>query len=329
MNRFQLIQTEILKQIKSQLPEETKLVDELTTTLSISSDSAYRRIRLEKTFSLDEIIILCETYGLSLDVFTTTSAKENVIPFQFDFNNTNFNLDTYLDSLVTNVNRLKELKGTLFYSAKDVPIFYHFKFPSISKFKMLYWLKTMVDHTDYQNITFETFEQKKEWKEKAAYIFKEYSKLPSVEIWNYETTHSNIAQVVYYYNSGFINKENALLVLSELMQEIEYLRLATEQESKLSKENKNLTLFYNEVFAADNTILAKSNKQSFVFLPHIILNYMTTGNDRYCEYIHKVFQLVVKKSTLITGVNERDRNAFFNYNIKRMEKEMQKIKLSD
>jgi len=54
---------------------------------------------------------------------------------------------------------------------------------------------------------------------------------------------------------------------------------------------------------------------------------MTTNNSQYCDYIKSIFESVIKKSTLISGVNEKDRKIFFNYNYKRIEKAKEKLKL--
>ena len=54
MENYLMIQDEILNEIK--IKSDGKLVDVLMDTLHISLDSAYRRIRLEKILTLDEII---------------------------------------------------------------------------------------------------------------------------------------------------------------------------------------------------------------------------------------------------------------------------------
>jgi hypothetical protein len=329
MNKYQQIQTELLQQVKSQLAPGKKLVDELAEHLCISSDSAYRRIRLEKTLSLDEIIILADKFSISLDVFSKISDRTNFIPFYFDFANQNFNLKKYLESLLENCLKLRSVNGQLFYSAKDVPIFYHFNYKSLSKFKMLYWLKSMVDHKDFKDITYEDFEIKEEWKKLSTKVYQEFTKLETIEIWNYETTHSNIAQVLYYYETGYISLENAIAVLEDLKSELKDIQLSCVNESKLNPEHPNLKIYYNEVISADNTILAKSPQGCLVFLPHIILNYMTTSNEKYCDYINNVFELVIKQSTLISGINEKERNKFFNYNYKRIDKAIMKLDLND
>ena len=63
-----MIQDEILNEIK--IKSDGKLVDVLMDTLHISLDSAYRRIRLEKILTLDEIIKISNKFNISIDQLT-------------------------------------------------------------------------------------------------------------------------------------------------------------------------------------------------------------------------------------------------------------------
>lgn len=329
MNKFQAFQEAFFKQIENKISSK-KLVHALVDVLNISSDSAYRRIRNEKMLTLDEAIVLSKHFGIPLDQFTQEKVK-NIIPFSFDFQDKDYDFTEYLKSILFNFSVIKQQKGTLYYSAKDIPIFYHMGFKHLGKFKVLYWLKTMLNHKDYQNITFSTFDNFEKYKPLLDQVHSEYYSLNSVEIWNYETSHSVLSQVEYYYNLGFISKEDTLLVLNDYEEELKNICRFSELGQKFPVGNEpdsitpNFKLFYNEVFAADNSILAKSPPFKAVFLPHINLNYMTTTDVGYCTYMEGVFDLVMQKSTLITGVNERDRNIFFNYNFERINKLIAKI----
>ena len=61
------IQSVFLEQIRAKLAPNLSFSDELAEILSISRDSAYRRIRGETVLSLDEAKILCNRYDVSLD----------------------------------------------------------------------------------------------------------------------------------------------------------------------------------------------------------------------------------------------------------------------
>src|SRR5690349_174461 len=65
----QPLQVLMFQHLKTLIPAHLSLVDEMSSLLDISPDSAYRRIRGEKPISLDETKIICEHYHLSLDQF--------------------------------------------------------------------------------------------------------------------------------------------------------------------------------------------------------------------------------------------------------------------
>ena len=61
------LQQNLFKLIKSKVAEDIPLAEEIAALLNISTDSVYRRIRGEKTLSIDELQTLCVHYKVSLD----------------------------------------------------------------------------------------------------------------------------------------------------------------------------------------------------------------------------------------------------------------------
>jgi hypothetical protein len=61
------LQQKVFQTIKSKIPAHLSAADEIAGILEISADSAYRRLRGEKTISLDELYKLCIHYRISLD----------------------------------------------------------------------------------------------------------------------------------------------------------------------------------------------------------------------------------------------------------------------
>ena len=57
------------QQIKILLPPHLSFTDEIASVLNISRDSAYRRIRGEKSISFEDIKKLSTTYKISVDQF--------------------------------------------------------------------------------------------------------------------------------------------------------------------------------------------------------------------------------------------------------------------
>src|SRR5215831_21381159 len=61
------IQQELFHVIKTAIPANVSLTEEIARVLDVSVDSVYRRMRGEKTISLDELYKLCSHYKISLD----------------------------------------------------------------------------------------------------------------------------------------------------------------------------------------------------------------------------------------------------------------------
>src|SRR5262245_45019281 len=61
------LQQELFHVIKANIPPNISFTEEIAKVLNVSVDSVYRRMRGEKTISLDELLTLCAHYKISLD----------------------------------------------------------------------------------------------------------------------------------------------------------------------------------------------------------------------------------------------------------------------
>ena len=59
------LQLKLFSAIKSKMPENISPAEEIAKLLNISTDSAYRRMRGEKTISIDELYVLCSHFQVS------------------------------------------------------------------------------------------------------------------------------------------------------------------------------------------------------------------------------------------------------------------------
>src|SRR5664279_288906 len=92
------VQQELFKTIRSKMPEHISAADEIAQVLDISMDSAYRRLRGEKSISLDELCRLCLHYHISLDELMNIQTGV----FLFHGNNidsSRFRFDGYLQKM--------------------------------------------------------------------------------------------------------------------------------------------------------------------------------------------------------------------------------------
>jgi hypothetical protein len=70
------VQKYLFEVIKSCIPEQYSLVDEIGNLLKISTDSAYRRIRGEKELSFSEVQKICRHFHLPPDEIMNFNIEE-------------------------------------------------------------------------------------------------------------------------------------------------------------------------------------------------------------------------------------------------------------
>lgn len=328
MNRYLKIQNEIFNLIKNKT--KSKLVDELMEALSISLDSAYRRIRLEKTLTLDELVKISSKFNISIDHLISHDSSDSVM-FSFPFKSSQFDLQEYFQKILFHMSKIKEGNGIIYYSAKDIPIFHFFQDKKLLAFKFHYWLNTMNNTSEIVKKEFNYNIIPANLAELTKKIYTVYSQIRTHEIWNHETLTRTSSQITYYYEMGIIDKKQAYELQKRLIDFNDHI----ENECKIGKryfiDNKphsneeNYDLYHNEIIAADNSIYAEYGDIKESFLPHIVLNYMTTDNKAYSEFNKSVFDTVINKSTLITKVNEKDRRKFFAFNNVFIKKQLEKL----
>lgn len=330
MENYLMIQNKLLNDIKDK--SEGKLVDVLIDTLHISLDSAYRRIRLEKILTLDEIIKISNTFNISIDHLISHDSSDSVL-FSFPFKSSQFDLKEYFEKILTHLKKVKDANGVMYYSAKDIPIFHFFQDKKLLAFKFHYWLNTMNHKDEMMQKEFNYDFLPASIAELTKKIYTIYTQINTHEIWNYETLTRSSSQITYYYEMGIIDKTQANELQTRLIDFINHI----ENECKLGKKyfidnepmstEENYQFYYNEIMAADNSIYAEYGNTKESFLPHIVLNYMVTDNVQYSEYNKSVFDTVINKSTLITKVNEKDRRRFFNFNKEFIKKQLNRIEI--
>lgn len=317
-NKSQNLQTHFFYILKEKLPTNFSLVEEVSTLLNISNDSAYRRIRGDKLLTIDELYILSNTHRVSMDTLWQVN-NDSVVFKNEKIDKTNFDFNDYIGSVLTDIRKTAKYENTnIICTAKDIPFFYYFFFPELAAFKTFFWHKTVLHIPDFQD---ENFSQEiventnlKIGKE----ILDIYLKLPSIEIWGEEIINGTIRQICFYKEAGFFDSdEMPNLLLAQLKQVLKHIeKQASSGEKffidKASCLRNNYQLFFNEVVVSDNTILVNMGQNKIVYLMHNELNYMKTRNTNFGNQVFDTAQIFMKKSMLLSSASEKERKKYFN-----------------
>ena len=307
----------LFQRIRELLPPDKALVNEIAQTLHLSEDSAYRRIRGETPLILDEAALLCQRFNLSLDALLRT--EEGCVVFRnMEPGSGIFDFKAYLSTIAQQINALAACnEKSIVYESNDVPIFHQFSSKALLTFRHFFWMRTAFRHPDFQQ-KYSTTLLTPEIEELAAHVYSVYSQIPSVEIWNTECVNSTLVQLNHYYETGVINRNDAAAVYKGLREAIEHLQEQAAYGCKFSvgqsprSKKENFRLFYNRVGLGDNIILTLHDGGKTLYLNYDALNYMVTGDDKFCNKVYEQMQNTMRRSTLISGVAEKQRNMFFN-----------------
>lgn len=318
MDQSHSFQTYFFDLIKSKIPGHHSLVDEIAEVLNVSNDSAYRRIRGEKILDLNEVARLCTRYQLSIDAILNLSS--NGVHFQYNsVDHDNFHYYKYLQYVLDQLELLNRFEHKqLFFAAKDIPYFHYFQFPELTYFKSYFWLKMILEYPEYEEKQFHLQDAPEEIILPSQKIWRAYMNTPSIEIWSNETINVTLRQIEYCWECGLFKEQNEAVLLCEIMRKM--LKHIQKQAglgnkyhfgSEATGEGDQFKLYYNEVTISDNTIFFKMDDQQLTYITHNLFNILSTSHPGFCQHTYQHIQQILRKSSLISEVSEKERKVFF------------------
>ena len=209
------LQSLLFQQVKEKLPSHLSLVDEISELLEISYDSAYRRIRGEKSISMGELRKVTLHFGLSVDALFNIKS-DNVVFKHFPILPPEIGVREWLKIILSVLKSIQHSSvNQIIYAAKDPPIFQYFQFPEIAAFKMFFWEKTLFKFPQHDNKKFAIIDYDEEIKTIGERILTASLKIPTIEIWNEDTFNITFKQIEHYWVSGLFEKKEDIRILCD------------------------------------------------------------------------------------------------------------------
>ena len=312
------LQQNLFKLIKSKVAEDIPLAEEISVLLNISTDSAYRRIRGEKTLTIDELQTLCVHYKVSLDQLMEIQAGGVVFYGQYIDKKT-FNFEEFVNSMIQNMSYMNSFKEkTFYYSCKDLPIFHHYHIYEIASFKWFFYLRTYFHFSGFERKKFHFKDHPEALFNLEKKVLDLYNQIPSVEIWNMESMNIFFRQIEFYRDGQAFESDEDVYKLYEA---IEKLWSHLEKQASLGykfnygdseqKKISDFKMFFNEVLLGDNNMLVELDGMKISYVSHTTINFMFTKDEGFNNNMYQHLQNQMKRSTLISEVSEKERARFF------------------
>jgi hypothetical protein len=311
------LQQKFFNHIKLKLPANISLVDDVAELLHISIDTAYRRIRGDKSLTFEEIKLLSAHFHVSVDSIMSIESQSTVF-YGTWVGPDNFNFEEYLKNiLVLTQNLIGGNEKKMYYEAKDFPIYHYFQFPELAAFKYFFWVRTILSYPGLNKVSFEDHDVSGAIQSLGSQVIKTYNEVPSVEIWSVETINSTIRQIEYYRDAGLFRKRESVdIIYDQLAKLIDHIELQAEMGVKFHYGSKpvcttEFQLYFNDAYLGHNTIMAEKDGARNVFINHGVLNFMMTSDQVFCDNTKLYFENTMKRSALISKTNDKERHRFF------------------
>lgn len=301
------VQHLLFERIRQQLPKGTTLATLLADTLNVSTSNIYGRIRGEIRLSLQEIVVLSQTFNLSMDELIGLSSGQGMICERPPFIRSLDSLAEYLDQTYKKLSSLTKLEHQLYYAARDLPLFLYFQSDDLAAFKLYVWMNGV--NPDFKrnhhprNIPLELIAAARE-------LGALYGKLNTIELWTDRTIINQLKQLEYHYSTGFLSREDVKKVLLALKEHL----LITERQAGLEKKSGGggLKLYASDYLMMANNALLQTEVLQVAFLSYAGINYVECTDKAFATDLEHWFKAQITAAQSLGDAHEKDRLVFFN-----------------
>lgn len=245
-----------------------------------------------------------------------------------------FQFEAYLTNIMQQLKYMCSFKERkLFYLCKDIPIVQHFFYREIAAFKYYFWMKNILHRPEFAHKKFTLSMYPDEYFELGRQALNYYNQLDSLEVWNIESMNSTLRQIEFYHDSNIFSSEEEIFMLYDAVEKlINHIEHQATEGYKFfpeepGKKMASFQMYFNEIIILENSVLAQLDGSKAAFIVHNVLNVLMTRDPRFCDNMSTYIQNLIKKSTLISTVSERERSRFFKQLRQRIAGRKQHLKI--
>lgn len=326
------IQIRLFSIIKQKLDGKDNLGGALGDLLNLSPDAIYRRSRNETLLTISEVEKICKHFQISFDALMGNSPNHVVFNYrrlsEFDFS-----LEGYLISMQQAFLQLRNCNNPrILLTTNNLPIFQLLNFPRLSRFRLYFWAKTHLHIDKYRNQKYKEERVTDAAFKLGADILDAYVNIPTEECYDSEFLRGFIRQILYYSEARlFEEPAHAIKLMDDVKNLADHIREQIISGRKIkyrdNPENSGNTIevCLNDTINTDNTFYYYSDKLEGIYISHNMLNFLHTSDPIYVQESKAILNKQFANSSIISRVNEKQRNDFFHKLYKDIEQAQRQI----
>jgi hypothetical protein len=312
-------QTTIFEIIKRKTEGKDSLGNIVGEILSISQDAVYRRFRGETLLTIFELEKLCKHFEISLD--SLFEINKNAVLFDFrQLNEYEFSMARYLEKIVKDLQLIKAQKNPeLVITVSNIPLLQLMNFPHLVRFKLFFWAKTHLQMKEYEG---KAFAYEKLPEDSFAFgheALRLYNSIPSKEIYDSSFLRGFVDEVYYYYKAQhFEDPAYAVYMLELLGRFVDHLEAQAIIGKKFISTTEppasgnDFEMYKNDTLNGNGATMYRTADHCGLYITHNLLNFLHTTDKVYIEDSIKVLNKQMANASVISVVNEKERNSYFS-----------------
>lgn len=312
-------QATIFSIIQHRINKSESLGDAVGEVLSLSQDAVYRRYRGETLLTIYELEKLCAHYEISLDALFDSKDSKVIFDFQ-PLDNFDYTLEGYLETLSAGFKQIKSQKNALMMlSINNTHFLQLLNFPHLVRFKLYFWARTYLGVKEYQDkpLAHEKITEAQitpGWE-----ILRAYISVPSKELFDPELFRGFTREILYYFNARlFEDPSYAVFLLDHLLECVKHIKAQAAIGKKFIYKTEppangnEFEVYLNDTLNGITSTYYKTGEHEGFYMAHNIMSTIHTTNKGYVADSFKVLDRQFANSSVISGVNEKERNNFFH-----------------
>lgn len=313
-------QEKFLETVRERLPDKRKVSSYLMTRFGLSPSAAHRRISGEIHFPLHELLELSMDFNISLDEILSDQPNAGIQFNQAPRISSLHNLKLHLEQVLSQIEMLRKVSdAVLYYAARDLPLFFYFRYPNLAAFKVNVWLNGQSDqqrHIDLSVVPESILKLGKQ-------LSLSYNELSTVELWSHHSLSNVFDQVAYFYRAGYLPQKDALDILVDVGRIIDDREKSAQHKSKQGEYRAEL--YVCDYILMANGALAKVGSTQMAWIAYSGVDLIRTNSPRFCTDYEEAFKWHIQLGVGISGSATDRRLQFFDELRQQLESTKSKI----
>ncbi len=308
---MQNIHDGLISILKSIAPKGENPVHIITDILPISKEGAYRRLRGEILFTLDETVILAKKLEISIDNLIEINWED-----KYDFYITPFTVSSYAEKyyqtmsflMETYIHIKKDLQSRIYIASKTLTPTLYFKYKEFTQFTLFKWIY-MVDN-NVKHVSFSDVIIPPKLEQLSRPFVKEAMEINTTYILDDFMFTAIAKDLLYYYKIRLLTKNDIETLKSQILSIIDDLE---EIASKGRYESgTNVSIYITDTYFDASYHYVSGNNFEACGIGAYGLNFLSCLNSQVVKSHKTWIESLMKYSTSITQSGKVQRLLFFN-----------------